>query len=81
MSPFEYAMVLISIIIGLGIIGLLISLERLITSCESHLRQGPKQALHGILSDVLRFKGRVNQRDDITMLVVKRGQSPDSATS
>jgi serine phosphatase RsbU (regulator of sigma subunit)/pSer/pThr/pTyr-binding forkhead associated (FHA) protein len=47
-------------------------LERLIPACERHLNEPPKQALHGILSEVLRFKGRQQQRDDITMLVVKR---------
>ena len=47
-------------------------LKRLIASAEKNAHLDPKQALHGILSDVLRFKGRVNQRDDITLLVVKR---------
>lgn len=48
------------------------TLERLVEATERHAHQAPKQALHAILSEVLRFKGRANQRDDITLMVVKR---------
>lgn len=47
-------------------------LDRLVAACKRSAGQKAKQALHAILSEVLRFKGRANQRDDITMLVIKR---------
>jgi sigma-B regulation protein RsbU (phosphoserine phosphatase) len=49
-------------------------LERLVESARRHAHQPPKQALHSILGDVLRFKGRATQRDDITLVVVKRSR-------
>ena len=54
-------------------------LERLVESSTRHAHQPPKPALHAILGDVLRFKGRATQRDDITLVVVKRsrpGEAP-----
>lgn len=47
-------------------------LERLVAAAQRHCIQPAKQALHGVLSEVLRFKGKTNQRDDITLVVVKR---------
>jgi serine phosphatase RsbU (regulator of sigma subunit) len=47
-------------------------LERLVEAARRHAGQVPKQTLHAILGEVLRFKGRVNQRDDITLMVVRR---------
>ena len=49
-------------------------LERLVESARRHAQQPPKPALHAILGDVLRFKGRATQRDDITLVVVKRSR-------
>ena len=53
-------------------------LERLVDSVERHLEQPPRQALHGVLGEVLRFKGKATQRDDITLLVIKRTGGPQS---
>ena len=56
-------------------------LERLVSAARRHGGQAPKQTLHAILSEVLRFKGRVNQRDDITMLVVRRSPPGSSGNA
>ncbi|RMG07419.1 MAG: GAF domain-containing protein, partial [Planctomycetota bacterium] len=47
-------------------------LERLVKACEAHLHLPSQEALQGVLGEVLRFKGRARQRDDITLVVVKR---------
>ncbi len=47
-------------------------LERLVAAAGRHAGRPAKDALHGILDEVLRFKGRAKQRDDITLVVVKR---------
>mgnify|MGYP002400287461 CR=1 FL=1 len=59
------------------------TLERLVETARRHAHQSPKPALHAVLGDVLRFKGRATQRDDITLLVVKRtlpGDAEDEQT-
>ncbi|MEZ6183932.1 MAG: SpoIIE family protein phosphatase [Planctomycetota bacterium] len=53
--------------------GAMLHLEGLVELANLHGGRTPEQALHGILDAVLEFKGRELQRDDITLLVLKRG--------
>jgi serine phosphatase RsbU (regulator of sigma subunit) len=58
------------------------TLERLADSVKRSGNLPPKHALQAMLGDLLRFKGRASQRDDITLLVVRRSDpSRPPATS
>lgn len=50
-------------------------LERLVDATRRHAARPAKEALHGVLDEVLRFKGRASQRDDLTLVVVKRTEA------
>jgi serine phosphatase RsbU (regulator of sigma subunit) len=47
-------------------------LERLQASAARHGKENAREMLQAILRDVLAWKGRVSQRDDITLLTIKR---------
>lgn len=55
--------------------------ERLQAAIERHGALRPKEALHAILGEVLRFKGKAAQRDDITLVVLKRRDEASDAGS
>ena len=52
--------------------GEMLHLEGLVEYANRHAGGAPEKALHEILDEVLAFKGRELQRDDITLLVLKR---------
>jgi len=52
--------------------GNMLHLEGLVELANENASRAPSKALHGILDEVLQFKGRELQRDDITLLVLKR---------
>lgn len=53
-------------------------IERLVASAERHLSQPPEVAAHSVLGDVLRFQSG-SQRDDVTLVVVRRERGENDA--
>lgn len=47
-------------------------LERLSDAVKQCCERPPREMLHAILSDVLRWKGKAQQRDDITLVTARR---------
>jgi serine phosphatase RsbU (regulator of sigma subunit) len=47
-------------------------LERLVAATQQCCERPPREMLHAILSDVLRWKGKAQQKDDITLVTCRR---------
>jgi serine phosphatase RsbU (regulator of sigma subunit)/pSer/pThr/pTyr-binding forkhead associated (FHA) protein len=47
-------------------------LERLTEAVQHSCERPPREMLHAILSDVLKFKGKAQQKDDITLVTARR---------
>jgi serine phosphatase RsbU (regulator of sigma subunit) len=47
-------------------------LERLVKAVKTNCERTPREMMHAILSDVLRWKGKAQQRDDITLVTARR---------
>lgn len=47
-------------------------LDRLTAAVKDCCEKAPREMLHAILSDVLRWKGKAQQRDDITLVTARR---------
>ncbi|HBP23061.1 MAG TPA: hypothetical protein DEA08_35475 [Planctomycetes bacterium] len=50
--------------------------DRLCESSRRHLGHSPRIALHNVVGDVMRYQGRQPQRDDVTLVVVRRSNEP-----
>lgn len=54
-------------------------LERLTVATKACCEKPPREMLHAILSDVLRWKGKAQQKDDITLVTCRRTPLTDIA--